>query len=186
MPQRSVPPSLPPHAFHGLLDCQLPGLAYRARRGQSPQWFRSLLVAEGLHLCGRADEGHLLALLGLLPSRLHPLTAEELANLLYLEVTSHERFSRDHERLQQVSRCLSVYLLCANCHKPMVPGVPCRGILLPCAELIVNQSALRRFALQNARAHTESPPPSISRSVTCSLSQLTHSSNMLLCMHCLL
>ena len=57
----------------------------------------------------------------------------------------------------------------------MVPGM-----VLPWDELIVKQSAERRFVLQKLWVHTNSPPPSMSRSVTCSLSQLTHSSSMLL------
>ena len=68
--------------------------------------------------------------------------------------SSHEGLPKALERLQQVYRCLSVYLLCVKSYKPMVPGM-----VLPCAELVVKQSALRRFAVQNAWVHTNSPSP---------------------------
>ena len=52
------------------------------------------------------------------------------------------------------------------------------AMALPCAELIVKQSALRRFALQKLWVYTNSPLPSIARNVTRSLSHFTHSSSM--------
>ena len=56
---------------------------------------------------------------------------------------SHERLPNAFERLQHVYRCLRVYLGCDRSYKPMLPGM-----VLPCAEDIVKQSAERRFALQ--------------------------------------
>ena len=37
--------------------------------------------------------------------------------------SSHERLAKALERLQQVYRCLSVYLGCARSYKPIVPGM---------------------------------------------------------------
>ena len=72
--------------------------------------------------------------------------------------SSHERLPKAWERLMHVYRCLRVYLLCDRSYKPILPRR-----VLPGADEMVKQSALRRLALQKLWVHTNSLPTTLAR-----------------------